>query len=101
MNIKRHLTRGFTIIELVVVIVIIGILATITLVVYGGIQQSAKQAVLLADNGNGLPIKSGTTYQYTVNTSTTSPSFCLTGTNGTSVYKISSTSSLPSAGSCP
>ena len=115
MTTKRHLTRGFTIIELGVVIVIIGILATVTLVVYGGVQDNARKATLmsdldnsvsvleldlkrngsypatvaLADKGNGLPVSSGTTYQYIVGSNTSAPTFCLTATNSSQSYMIS------------
>lgn len=41
-------TRGFTIVELVVVIAVIGILATITVVAYRGIQQRAQNVAILA-----------------------------------------------------
>ena len=126
MNTKRHLTRGFTIIELVVVIAIIGILATITLVVYGGVQDNARKATLMsdldnsvsvlaldlkrngsypatvavADNGNPLPASNGTTYtQYIVGTNMSSPTYCLAATNSNQTYTISQDG--PSvAGSC-
>lgn len=40
---KKHLTRlGFTIVELLIVIVVIGILATITIVAYNGVQNRAQ-----------------------------------------------------------
>lgn len=45
---KRGRTYGFTIVELLIVIVVIAILATISIVAYNGIQQRAK-ATALAD----------------------------------------------------
>ena len=40
---------GFTIVELLIVIVIIGILAAITIVAYNGIQQRAQAATVQSD----------------------------------------------------
>lgn len=48
-NIK---TKGFTLVELLVVIVVIGILAAITIVAYSGIQQKAIEASLQSDLDN-------------------------------------------------
>lgn len=47
------LTQGFTIVELLVVIVVIAILATIVIVSYNGIQRSAIEAGLKSDLRNG------------------------------------------------
>lgn len=44
----KQLERGFTLVELLIVIVIIGILAGITIVAYSGIQDRAKNTALLA-----------------------------------------------------
>lgn len=41
---KSNRTRGFTIVELLIVIVVIAILAAITIVAYNGIQQRARDA---------------------------------------------------------
>jgi len=46
---KKHNSTGFTIVELLVVIVVIGILAAITFVAYTGIQQRASSAVITSD----------------------------------------------------
>ena len=44
--------KGFTIVELLIVIVVIGILAAITIVAYNGIQTSARDAQRKTDIGN-------------------------------------------------
>lgn len=43
---------GFTIVELLIVIVVIGILASITIVAYNGVQNRAKQAKIQSDISN-------------------------------------------------
>lgn len=50
MNVKEY--KGFTIVELLIVIVIIGILAAITIVSYNGIQSRARETSLKSDLTN-------------------------------------------------
>ena len=101
---------GFTIVELLIVVVVIAILAAITIVSYNGISNRAKASaavsltaqvykkVLLyaATNSDLYPASlsdinifptDGKTYGYSVNTSTNPQGFCLTTTNsGFSAY---------------
>lgn len=120
---QKH--QGFTIVELLIVIVVIGILAAITIVAYSGIQQRATVASLSSDlanaskrlkldqvdlgaypattatanNGSGLKTSANTTYQYSVNNAVSPQTFCLTATTGTISYYISQ-DSIPQSGGC-
>jgi general secretion pathway protein G len=126
LNTKYRSNSAFTVVELIIVIMVIGILATITIVAYNGIQQNSHQAALLsdldnsaaimahdlnangvyatsvaaADGGNGLPTNSGTVYTYTYNNAVSPPTFCLNGTNGTANYYINNNTDTPTSGSC-
>jgi prepilin-type N-terminal cleavage/methylation domain-containing protein len=118
---KQHL-KGFTIVELLIVIVVIGILAAITIVAYNGIQERARVATVTSDlsgaarqlavyevdagsypatlsaanNGQGIKASDGTTYQYSASGAT----YCLTATKGTTSYKVSNIATTPAAGGC-
>lgn len=113
---------GFTIVELLIVIVVIGILAAITIVAYNGIQDRARVAAVSSDlngaakqialyqvdaggypaaltdlnSGQGLKASSGTSFQYTG----TGATYCVTATTGTTSYKISDTNTTPTSGGC-
>ncbi len=49
MNTKKHFQKAFTIIELLVVITVIGILASLTIIAYNNVQQSARDKSVLSD----------------------------------------------------
>lgn len=118
---KQNL-KGFTIVELLIVIVVIGILAAITIVAYSGIQnrartsavsgaltQTVKRLEVYAVDSTGYPLTlatvginntADTVYQYSVDNSVSPATYCVTATNGTISYKVSSTSTAPSSGGC-
>lgn len=117
------LRDGFTVVELLVVIVVIGILATIVVVSYRGSQDKARAATVSSDlrvagdeleieqgktgtfpattgaanGGKGLSASPGTTYQYTVDN--VALTYCLTATNGSIAYNISQ-DGTPKEGVC-
>ncbi len=123
-KIKSH-RSGFTIVELLVVIVVIGILAAITIVSYTGISQRATISSLQSDldnvskllklsqvtnssypadlstiNGGRAFTGSGSNnILYAYSNSTNPQSFCITATNGTTQYRIMSDGS-PTVGNC-
>lgn len=115
--------NGFTIVELLIVIVVIAILAAITVVAYNGIQERArasatssalnqankKLALYQVDNPGqypadlasiGITNSGDISYQYSVNNSTNPATYCVTATAGPTSYKASSTSTTPSSGGC-
>lgn len=114
--------KGFTIVELLIVIVVIGILAAITIVAYNGIQNRAyssaaqsaaaqlskKIALWQVDNSGQAPtvatfntlttgIDSSATYQYTA---TSGAGYCATVTVRNAAFHITNTTTTPTSGSC-
>lgn len=109
---------GFTIVELLIVIVVIGILAAIVIVAYNGIQSRAKISSVTsaltqnskkielynAENAQypadlttaGITDTNDTTFQYTA----TAGTYCLTATNSTLTYYISNSSGGAQQGMC-
>jgi prepilin-type N-terminal cleavage/methylation domain-containing protein len=111
--------KGFTIVELLIVIVIIAILAVITLVAFNGVQSRARASSLTTslnqakkkldlykvDNGTypltgnltaaGLTNSTNTFYQY-VSDGTT---YCITASNAGTSYNATGTTS-PASGAC-
>jgi general secretion pathway protein G len=128
MRSKYRQQSAFTIVELLIVIVVIGILAAITIVAYNGIQQKAIVASLTSDLDNAskqlklfqvdnsaypaaindcpnpaignlcLKMSTGSSYAYQLNTAST-PTFCLAETNGSKTYKATQDDN-PSIGGC-
>lgn len=117
--------KGFTVVELLIVIVVIGILATLSIIAYSGVQNQARASTLQSDleqaakkleqykfnNAETYPstlsdIKTlagvketpSNTMSYTYNSTTRR--FCLTNTNASGSYFISSTQLSPVPGSC-
>ena len=117
--------QGFTIVELLVVIVVIGVLASVTIISYTGISQKATIASLTSDLDNAakqlkldqvinseypatlaiandskeIPASPETDYQYSVDNTTIPQPFCITATKGSTSYNITNDSS-PIPGFC-
>lgn len=114
---------GFTIVELLIVVVVIAILAAISIVAYNGIQNRAKTsaaqsttkqaftkiqtyAVSNADTypadlaDAGLTNSDVTNYQYRFDNSVNPRTFCLTTTTQNISYYVSSAVSSPTLGAC-
>ncbi len=112
--------RGFTIVELLIVVVVIAILAAITIVAYNGIQNRAKESAAQAAakqaftkiqayaiaNGDLYPADLATAglvnsnYQYRVDNAASPKTFCLTATSSNVSFFVSSVVSTPTAGAC-
>lgn len=119
---KTQLQRGFTIVELLIVVVVIAILAAITIVAYNGINDRAKAsaaasaaqqvgkkiAAYAVTNEEQYPstlsdigIANGSaTYQYRVSNATSPKTFCVTATTSGISAWVSNTSTTPTAGVC-
>lgn len=116
---KKH--QGFTIVELLIVIVVIGILAAITIVAFNGVLRKANIATIESDLSNAVKTlksaeittgtypadttdvraSSGVTYQYSRNTSVNPQTFCITATKGTLSYYITQDGGKAIEGACP
>lgn len=114
---KSFVARGFTIVELLIVIVIIAILATISIVAYNGIKGRAVLSSMQSDLESStkllanqltltgaypltdsiLPKSNGSTYSYIPNNSSSPPSYTLTISNtlSTSSYNVTNLNNIP------
>ncbi|MBL8158844.1 prepilin-type N-terminal cleavage/methylation domain-containing protein [Candidatus Saccharibacteria bacterium] len=115
----RSRQSGFTIVELLIVIVIIGILAVLAIGAFSRAQEQARAATAQSDlkasakqleqakadagtypaTSSGLPASPNTTYQYAYDA--VADTYCLTGNNGSSTFRISSDNRNPASGVCP
>jgi prepilin-type N-terminal cleavage/methylation domain-containing protein len=117
---QHNKSAAFTIVELLIVIVIIGILVGIVIVSYNGVTDKARVSTLQNDlsqaasnleltNANNssfpadlasaaLKASPGTTYQYSYTASTNA--YCLTGTAYNTSYYLSNTLKSPTIGAC-
>ena len=110
---------GFTIVELLIVIVVIAILAAITIVAYNGIQNRAKQSAAqqavsqankkilayAALNNDEYPpslsaagVTDETGLEYSYNNSSSPRTYGVTATNGNFSYYVSNVTSTPTSG---
>ena len=122
----RHIDTkkdGFTIVELLIVVVVIAILAAITIVSYNGIQNRAKQSAIQSSasqagkkllahaivNAETLPTdlasvgitdSGATTYKYVYDSSVKPNLFCVSATQGAFSYAATSKSSQTIEGQC-
>lgn len=79
--------RGFTLVELLIVIVVIGILAAITLVAYNGIQQRATNASMMADVSSIVKFIEMYHAEYGIlPPAAASNTYCLTADNDCTLY---------------
>lgn len=118
----RRSNHGFTIVELLIVVVVIAILAAIVSVAYNGVRTSAQRSAVMSTAKQGyqkiqsysiehneaypqdLPtagLSASDGYEYTVNNSSNPKTFCLTTTKYTMSYYVSNENSKPTLGTCP
>ena len=120
---KLH-QHGFTIVELLIVVVVIAILAAVILVAYNGITDNAKAAALKTNlsqattkletykiDNNAYPpdqatvasllnLDPSTVLTYATNNSTSTPAYCLIAIKDSLQFSVSSVNNTPSTNGC-
>lgn len=119
----RQFSDGFTIVELLIVVIVIAILATITIVSFNGVQNRAKTSSVQAsvrqaytkikthalDNNDQFPASasqsgivdsSSATYQYYVNNASNPKRVCISARKDAVVYYMTQSQNSPQPGSC-
>ena len=121
-GLKNSNKHGFTIVELLIVVVVVAILAAITIVAYNGIQQRATNSALQSDlsqvakkletykitnTADTYPadlatagITSGGSGSLSYSYSASSDSYCAQIVKGSTSFVSSSSSTTPTAGNC-
>jgi prepilin-type N-terminal cleavage/methylation domain-containing protein len=120
---RKASSKGFTLVELLIVIVVIAVIASITVLAYNNIQARARAASAQAaihqamtkiqtftvdNDGNypsnlaaiGITDTSSTTYQYNVNNSASPRTFCVAASVSGASYYVSQDVPTPTAGTC-
>jgi len=116
---RQRTQRGFTIVELLIVVVVIAILAGITIVAFSGIRgraidtslqsdlRNSQTAIRTAEIDGDIPTdtssfkaSNGATYQYTYDNTGSPKTYCITATISSKSFYINHTGS-PTAGACP
>jgi prepilin-type N-terminal cleavage/methylation domain-containing protein len=119
--VSQRKNTGFTIVELLIVVVVIAILAAITIVAYNGIQQRARTSAMVStlsqaskklelykvDNNSTYPatLSEGQVvipgdYNANYERTTGLNGYCLVVTQSNVSYKVSSDAQTPAAGGC-
>lgn len=116
---KLTVTRGFTIVEISVVVVVIAILATITVIGYSSwrlhtvetavksdLKTYASTMEALRNSHNGYPTVTPITFEPSENITSTlddrsnTQQFCVTATSGEASFYIANNVKEPTQGSC-
>lgn len=119
---KRRKVTGFTIVELLIVVVVIAILAAVTIVAYNGVTQKATASSLQSQltqiykavsnyytTNNAFPAQladanvkpqAGTSYTYGFDNPSNPTAWCASATINSIMYRVASDSSVPILGNC-